>query len=118
MQDKKIVAIVVPLQIITNIAYVYVDENMRGSPGWLTWVPLLALPHPQLMCVVSPEGLAAFDGYRMLLRNPLPDCVVNQAPQGCCGHRWERLLLQSYPDYYYLYTCYGVFTTITALAVE
>ena len=38
LQDKKIVAIVIPLQIITNIASVYVDENMRGSSGWLTWV--------------------------------------------------------------------------------
>merc|ERR1712010_61427 len=51
-KDKKIVAIVIPLQIITNIAYVYVDENMRGSPGWLTWRDLLHLMDIACCCAI------------------------------------------------------------------
>merc|ERR1711865_314957 len=51
-KDKKIVAIVIPLQIITNIAGVYVDENMRGSSGWLTWRDLLHLMDIACCCAI------------------------------------------------------------------
>jgi len=51
-KDKKIVAIVIPLQIITNIASVYVDENMRGSSGWLTWRDLLHLLDIACCCAI------------------------------------------------------------------
>jgi len=51
-RDKRIVAIVIPLQIMTNIAYVYVDENMRGSPGWLTWRDLLHLMDIACCCAI------------------------------------------------------------------
>lgn len=51
-KDKKIVAVVIPLQICTNIAYIYVDENMRGSPGWLTWRDLLHLLDIACCCAI------------------------------------------------------------------
>merc|ERR1711966_260509 len=51
-RDKKIVAIVVPLQIIVNMAILYTEENMRGSAGWLTWRDLLHLMDIASCCAI------------------------------------------------------------------
>jgi len=36
-KDKKIIMVVIPLQILDNIAMVIVDETAPGSQGWVTW---------------------------------------------------------------------------------
>jgi len=36
--DKKIFVIVIPLQILANIAVIVLEENMRGFSGWEAWV--------------------------------------------------------------------------------
>lgn len=51
-KDKRIVAVVVPLQILTNIALIYVEEHVRGSQGWLTWRDLLHLMDIACCCAI------------------------------------------------------------------
>jgi len=51
-KDKRIVAVVVPLQILTNIAMIYVEEHVRGSQGWLTWRDLLHLMDIACCCAI------------------------------------------------------------------
>lgn len=42
-KDKKIIMVVVPLQILDNIAMVIVDEAAPGSVGWFTWKDIFRL---------------------------------------------------------------------------
>jgi len=51
-KDKKIVAVVIPLQIMTNLAMIYVEEHVRGSQGWLTWRDLLHLMDIACCCAI------------------------------------------------------------------
>lgn len=51
-KDKRIVAVVIPLQILTNIAMIYVEEHVRGSQGWLTWRDLLHLMDIACCCAI------------------------------------------------------------------
>jgi len=51
-KDKRIVAVVIPLQILTNVAMVYVEEHVRGSQGWLTWRDLLHLMDIACCCAI------------------------------------------------------------------
>jgi hypothetical protein len=37
-KDKKIFLIVIPLQILDNIAMVIIEETAPGTQGWFTWV--------------------------------------------------------------------------------
>lgn len=36
-KDKKIIMVVIPLQILDNVAMVIMDETAPGSQGWVTW---------------------------------------------------------------------------------
>jgi cell division protein FtsW (lipid II flippase) len=38
-KDKKILLVVIPLQVLANIAMIVVGESSPGSQQWLTWVP-------------------------------------------------------------------------------
>jgi G protein-coupled receptor 107 len=38
--DKKIMLIVIPLQVIDNIALIIVEDTAPGSQGWFAWVTL------------------------------------------------------------------------------
>lgn len=40
-REKKIFLIVIPLQILDNIAMIITEETAPGSQGWFTWVTLL-----------------------------------------------------------------------------
>lgn len=51
-KDKRIVAVVVPLQVLTNVAMIYVEEHVRGSQGWLTWRDLLHLMDIACCCAI------------------------------------------------------------------
>jgi hypothetical protein len=42
-KDKKIIMVVVPLQILDNIAMIIVDEAAPGSVGWFTWKDIFRL---------------------------------------------------------------------------
>lgn len=42
-RDKNIFLIVIPLQIIDNIALVIVEATAPGSQGWFTWISSLLL---------------------------------------------------------------------------
>ena len=37
-KDKKIFLVVIPLQILDNIALIIIEETAPGSQGWLTWI--------------------------------------------------------------------------------
>jgi cell division protein FtsW (lipid II flippase) len=37
-KDKKILLVVIPLQVLANIAMIVVGESSPGSQQWLTWV--------------------------------------------------------------------------------
>ena len=51
-KDKRIVAVVIPLQVMTNVAMIYVEEHVRGSQGWLTWRDLLHLMDIACCCAI------------------------------------------------------------------
>eukprot|EP01090_Pellita_catalonica_P001659 TRINITY_DN1141_c0_g1_i1.p1 TRINITY_DN1141_c0_g1~~TRINITY_DN1141_c0_g1_i1.p1 ORF type:complete len:260 (-),score=27.62 TRINITY_DN1141_c0_g1_i1:145-897(-) len=36
-RDKKIFLVVIPLQVISNVALAVIDETAPGSQGWITW---------------------------------------------------------------------------------
>jgi len=42
-RDKKIFLIVIPLQILDNIALVIIEETTPGSQGWFTWKDIFRL---------------------------------------------------------------------------
>eukprot|EP01087_Luapelamoeba_hula_P021240 TRINITY_DN738_c0_g1_i1.p1 TRINITY_DN738_c0_g1~~TRINITY_DN738_c0_g1_i1.p1 ORF type:complete len:448 (-),score=64.69 TRINITY_DN738_c0_g1_i1:84-1427(-) len=42
-KDKKIFIIVIPLQIISNVAMVIIEEAVPGSQGWFTWKEIFRL---------------------------------------------------------------------------
>jgi hypothetical protein len=37
-KDKKIFLVVIPLQILDNIAMIVIEESAPGSQKWFTWV--------------------------------------------------------------------------------
>lgn len=37
-KDKNIFLVVIPLQILANIAIIVLEETAPGSQGWFTWV--------------------------------------------------------------------------------
>lgn len=37
-KEKKVILVVIPLQVIINIAAIVIDENIPALQGWLTWV--------------------------------------------------------------------------------
>lgn len=39
-KDKKIFLVVIPLQILDNIALIIIEETAPGSEEWLTWISL------------------------------------------------------------------------------
>eukprot|EP00938_MAST-03A_sp_MAST-3A-sp1_P003236 g3236.t1 len=51
-REKRIVYIVVPLQVVANIAMVWVDESAPGSQTWITWKDILALTDIICCCAV------------------------------------------------------------------
>lgn len=44
-KDKNIFLVVIPLQILANIAIIVLEETAPGSQGWFTWV---CTPCPRL----------------------------------------------------------------------
>merc|ERR1711939_397879 len=42
-REKRVVCIVIPLQIIANIAMIWLEESAPGSQEWITWKDILAL---------------------------------------------------------------------------
>ncbi len=42
-KDKKIFLIVIPLQILDNIALIIIEETAPGSQGWFTWISFLKI---------------------------------------------------------------------------
>jgi G protein-coupled receptor 107 len=51
-REKRIVYIVIPLQVVANIAMVWVDESAPGSQTWITWKDILALTDIICCCAV------------------------------------------------------------------
>jgi hypothetical protein len=43
-KDKNIFLVVIPLQILANIAIIVLEETAPGSQGWFTWV---CIPFPR-----------------------------------------------------------------------
>ncbi|KYQ89580.1 seven transmembrane domain protein [Tieghemostelium lacteum] len=50
-RDKTIFMIVIPLQILDNIALIMVDENSPGSIGWVSWYHLLTVV--DILCCIA-----------------------------------------------------------------
>jgi hypothetical protein len=73
-KDKKIFLVVIPLQILDNIAMIVIEESAPGSQGWFTWVR-----HPYVAhCLQSPaERHFPPCRHNMLWRNPYSDNLVN-----------------------------------------
>jgi len=42
-KDKKIFAVVIPLQLLDNIAMIILEESAPGSQGWITWKDIFRL---------------------------------------------------------------------------
>lgn len=42
-KDKKIFLVVIPLQILDNIALIIIEETAPGSQGWFTWISFQSL---------------------------------------------------------------------------
>lgn len=47
--DKKIMLIVIPLQVIDNIALIIVEDTAPGSQGWFAWVHRRKFSHSFLL---------------------------------------------------------------------
>jgi hypothetical protein len=45
-KDKNIFLVVIPLQILANIAIIVLEETAPGSQGWFTWVSSFSLLPP------------------------------------------------------------------------
>jgi len=41
-RDKAVLCVVLPLQVMVNVAVVVVEEEAPGTQGWMTWLA----PHP------------------------------------------------------------------------
>eukprot|EP01041_Mallomonas_annulata_P005494 gene5494-11063_t len=51
-REKKIILVVLSLQVVDNIAMVVLEETARGSRGWLTWRDLLHLLDIMCCCAI------------------------------------------------------------------
>ena len=85
-KDKRIVAVVIPLQVMTNVAMIYVEEHVRGSQGWLTWRDLLHLMDIACCCAIlmlahGPSARAIAPALR------LPVALFRRRALGCGGAR-------------------------------
>jgi len=53
-KDKKIFIVVLPLQIVANVAMIILEETAPGSQGWFTWVNIsLSLSLSLSVCVAD-----------------------------------------------------------------
>jgi len=104
-KDKRIVAVVIPLQILTNIAMIYVEEHVRGSQGWLTWRDLLHLMDIACCCAILFPIVWSIKHLR--------DAA---STDGKAGRNLERLRL--FRQFYIMVVSYIYFTRIVMFLLE
>jgi len=51
-REKRIVYVVIPLQVVANIAMIVLDESAPGSQSWITWKDIFALADIICCCAV------------------------------------------------------------------
>mmetsp|Transcript_38086 Transcript_38086/g.98340 ORF Transcript_38086/g.98340 Transcript_38086/m.98340 type:complete len:282 (-) Transcript_38086:294-1139(-) len=51
-KEKKVILVVIPLQVIINIAAIVIDENVPALQGWLTWRDILHLLDIVCCCAI------------------------------------------------------------------
>ena len=53
-RDRTLFLIVLPLQVISNVALIIVEETAPGTRGWFAWISLLPLSISSLLLRVPP----------------------------------------------------------------
>lgn len=90
-KDKKIFLIVIPLQIIDNIAMVIIEETTPGTQGWFTWVGylnfFLILYQTNYLLLRFVERYLQTGGYHLLWCYFGTNHLVDQALEGGLSNR-------------------------------
>jgi hypothetical protein len=73
-RDKRIIMIVLPLQVVVNTAMVVVEETPPGTMGWLTWRDILHLFDIICCCAILFPIVWSIRWFPAL--DPIPDSPI------------------------------------------
>merc|ERR1711871_552885 len=98
-KEKKILLVVLPLQVFSNIAYVVIEEMSPGSQAWLSWRDLLNLFDIVCCCMVLFPIVWQIRSLR-----------IAAATDGKAERNLQKLM--QYRNFYVAVVCYIYFTRI------
>jgi len=104
-RDKKILFVVLPLQVIVNVAMVVVEETPPGTAGWLTWRDILHLFDIICCCAILFPIVWSIRHLREAAE-----------ADGKAARNLERLKL--FREFYIMVVCYIYFTRIIVYLVR
>ncbi|KAK9716718.1 hypothetical protein RND81_06G253000 [Saponaria officinalis] len=104
-REKKVLIIVIPLQVVANIAQVVIDETSPFAQDWLTWKQLFLLVDVVCCCAVLFPIVWSIKNLREAARSDGKAAV-------------NLLKLTLFRHYYVVVICYIYFTRVVVYALE
>ncbi|GAB4835048.1 hypothetical protein Ancab_033316 [Ancistrocladus abbreviatus] len=104
-REKKVLMIVIPLQVVANIAQVVIDETGPYGQGWVTWKQLFLLVDVICCCAVLFPIVWSIKNLRQAARTDGKAAV-------------NLMKLTLFRQYYIVVICYIYFTRVVVSALE
>ncbi|KAM0935039.1 hypothetical protein DsansV1_C29g0207601 [Dioscorea sansibarensis] len=104
-KEKKVLMVVIPLQILANAAQVELDETSKFSPGWVTWRQVFLLVDVICCCAVLFPIVWSIKNLREAART-----------DGKAAVNLMKLML--FRQYYVVVICYIYFTRVIVYALS
>ncbi|XP_074317651.1 protein CANDIDATE G-PROTEIN COUPLED RECEPTOR 7 [Silene latifolia] len=104
-REKKVLIIVIPLQVVANVAQVVIDETSPFAQDWLTWKQLFLLVDVVCCCAVLFPIVWSIKNLREAARSDGKAAV-------------NLMKLTLFRHYYVVVICYIYFTRVVVYALE
>ncbi|NXI45643.1 GP107 protein, partial [Galbula dea] len=119
-KDKKIFMIVIPLQVLANVAYIIIESTEEGTTEYGLWKEILflvdllccgAILFPVVWSIRHLQEASATDGKGKILPKLMDFCVLLTAAINLAK-------LKLFRHYYVMIVCYIYFTRIIAILIK